>query len=97
MRGPQRAVQGGGREPVPERKHEQEPEDEREGERERSEAQCRTSIPCEVVQVELEPCDEHEIEEPECPEGLDDAFPGDPVEHERSDEGPAENDPDEAG
>ena len=98
VRRPQRPVQGRGRESVSERKHEQEPEDEGKRERERPEAQCRTAVPCEVVQVELEPCDEHEIEEPERSRAASTiAFPRDPVEHERPDEGPAEDDPDEAG
>ena len=95
VRGPERAVQGRGCEPVAEREHEQEPEDERERERERSEAQRRAPIALELVQVELEPGEKHEVEQPERAERLDDPFTRDPVENERPDEGSPEDDPDE--
>ena len=97
MRRPQRPVQQRCREPVAERKDEQEPEDERQGERQRAERKGGPAVALELVEVELEPGEEHEVQQPQLAERLDDALALDPVEDEWSDERSAEHDPDEPG
>ena len=95
VRRPQRPVEGGGREPVAERKDEKKAEDEGEREGERAERESRLAVALELVEVELEPREEHEKEQPELAQRLDDALAVNPVEDERPHQHPAQHDPDQ--
>lgn len=86
----------GGRCPVAERQHERDSEDERNGEGERAERERRSPVCLELVEVELETCEEHQEEDPELAERLDHTVPLDSAESERPDEEPAEDDADDA-
>ncbi len=96
VRRPQRPVEGCGREPVPERKDEEQAEDEGQREGECAEGESRFAVALELVEVELEPREKHEKEQPELAQRLDDALAMNPVEDERPHQHPAQHDPDEA-
>jgi hypothetical protein len=96
VRGPERPEQHRSRRAVAEREDERDPEHERQREREGAESERRASVGGELIEVKLEPGQEHQEQKSELAERLDDSVALDPTEDERPDKEPAEDDSDDA-
>jgi hypothetical protein len=98
VRGEERAQQKRRRERPPKREADRHTADERDHEGDEAERHCSAAIFLQHLQVELEPCDEHQVEEAEVTEfGHGVVSRGDQSEPVCSDHEPAEDEADQAG